>query len=103
MFAAWPALDHHSADFKIWIDKDGRRSPAYTIQLANGRSTFTDAWELPAGFSGLEGRHVRLRFRDLLGQTRTWCGDWRESMDRFDPTQGRLRTLPPDYRGPVVY
>ena len=77
LFAAWPALDGQSTELKIWIDKDGGRSPTYTIQLANGRSYFYDAWELPSGLTGLEGKHVKLQFKDLLGVTRTWCGDYR--------------------------
>ena len=77
LYAAWPGLDNQSADLKIWIDKDGARSPTYTIQLANGRCYFLDAWQLPAGFTGLEGQHVKLQFKDQLGVTRTWCGDYR--------------------------
>ena len=77
LLVAWPTLDNQSADLKVWIEKDGNRSPTYTIQLANGRSYFLDAWQLPVGFSGLEGKHVKLQFKDQMGVTRTWCGDYR--------------------------
>ena len=77
LFAAWPALDNQSTDMKLWIDKDGARSPTYTIRLVNGRSYFYDGWQLPVGFSGLEGKHVKLQFKDQMGVTRTWCGDYR--------------------------
>ena len=77
MYAAWPALDNQSTDMKIWIDKDGGRSPVYTIQLANGRSYFYDAWQLPAGMTDIEGKHVKLQFKDQKGVLRTWCGDYR--------------------------
>ena len=77
LFAAWPGLDNQSTDLKLWIEKDGGRSPVYTIQLANGRSYFYDAWQLPAGLTNLEGKHVKLQFKDQMGALRTWCGDYR--------------------------
>lgn len=93
LFAAWPALDHQKAELLVWIDRDGLRSPAYRVGLADGRSYFLDAWQLPEGFAGLEGRDIWLRFTDQLGQVRTWRGDWRESVD---PS-----VLPPEvYSGP---
>jgi hypothetical protein len=78
MFISWPAIDDQSREFKIWIDQDGRRSRAYTIQAPHGRTYFLDAWMLPEEFSGLEGKDIWLRTTDLLGQQRTWRGDWRE-------------------------
>lgn len=67
LFAAWPALDHDSRSLKVWIEKDGRRSPAYTIQLRHGRTYFYDAWQLPEEFKNVEGRQVWMRGTDLLG------------------------------------
>jgi hypothetical protein len=81
LFAAYPASDNRSTDFKIWIDKNGKRSSAYTIQVANGRSTFYDAWQLPTGFGALEGKDIWLRFTDAAGKVRTWRGDWRAPVD----------------------
>ncbi len=81
LFASWPALDNQSATFKIWVDKNGQHSPAYTIQLANGRTTFYDAWQLSPNLQNLEGKDIYLRFEDLTGQTRTWRGDWRATID----------------------
>lgn len=93
LFAAFPALDNRAGEFKIWIEKDGRRSRGYTVQLDNGRSYFYDAWQLPAEFQNLEGKHIWLRFKDVSGRTRTWRGDWRETVDEAVAT-------PTDYRGP---
>jgi hypothetical protein len=93
LFAAWPALDGKPATFKVWVDQNGKRSSAYAVQLADGRSTFYDAWQLPDGFRDLEGKHVWLRFTDLLDTVRTWRGDWREPVDGAVPT-------PPAYAGP---
>ena len=95
MFAAWPALDGQPAEFKVWIDKDGQRSAAYTIELANGRSYFYDAWQLPAEFKDIDGKNVWIRFKDPLGKVRTWRGDWREKVDESvatpaDFTAGKL-------------
>ncbi len=81
LFVAWPALDKESRSLQVWIDQDGRRSPFYTIQLRHGRTYFYDAWQLPAEFKRLEGRHVWMRGKDLLGVQRTWRGDWRERAD----------------------
>lgn len=92
VFAAWPALDGRPASFKLWADKDGKRSPAYTLQLADGRSYFYDAWQLPETLTGLEGKHIWLRFTDLMGETRTWRGDWREPADNSVAP-------PPDHAG----
>jgi len=64
-----------------------------TVQLANGRSYFTDAWQLPTRFNNLEGKDIWLRFKDPMGKTRTWRGDWRAPVDETLPT-------PADYRGP---
>ena len=86
LFVAWPALDQTSHTFKVWLDKDGQRSNAYTIQLAHGRTCFYDAWQLPDSFAGLEGQHVWLRTTDLLGVQRTWRGDWRQVADNRTPT-----------------
>lgn len=94
LFALWPALDNQATDFKIWVDKDGRRSPAYTVRLANGRTSFYDAWQLPTEFSKLEGKHIYLQFKDLMGQARTWRGDWRVEVDDVLPPAG--------YRGPAT-
>lgn len=91
LFAAWPALDQTPKTLKVWIDKDGRQSRAYTIQLAHGRTYFYDAWQLPEGFENLDGRHVWIRGEDLLGVTRTWRGDWREPANN-------IRPMPSDYR-----
>lgn len=81
LYAAYPAADGKPADFKVWVDKDGKRSPAYTVRIANGRSYFYDAWQLPSTFKGLEGKNIWLRFKDQLGVTRTWRGDWRAAVD----------------------
>jgi hypothetical protein len=81
VFVAWPALDDTSKTLKVWLDKDGQRSPAYTIELQHGRTYFYDAWQLPDGFKQLEGQHVWLRTTDLLGVQRTWRGDWRKAAD----------------------
>ena len=81
LFAAYPALDGQSGDLQVWVEKDGKRSPTYNLQLANGRSYFYDAWQLPAELKDLKGKHVRFRFTDLLGKTHTWRGDWREPVD----------------------
>ncbi len=88
LYVAWPALDNTSKEFKVWIDKDGQRSRAYTIQLPGGRAYFYDAWQLHDTFSGLEGRHVWLRATDLLGNQRTWRGDWRQPTDGAGETPG---------------
>ena len=88
LFVAWPALDHESRNLKVWIDQDGRRSPAYTIRLRHGRTYFYDAWQLPDEFKNLEGQHVWLRGTDLLGVQRTWRGDWRKAADNTIPTPG---------------
>jgi hypothetical protein len=85
LFIAWPALDQSSRTFKIWLDQDGRRSKSYTIQVAHGRTYFLDAWQLPDEFKNLEGQHVWLQTTDLLGVTRTWRGDWRQSHDNAIP------------------
>lgn len=92
LFATWPALDQQPASFKLWLDKDGKKSSAYTIDLANGRSYFYDAWQLPAGFSNIEGKNVWLRFKDQAGTMRTWRGEWREAVDDSVPT-------PADFNG----
>ena len=86
LFVAWPAIDDTPMTLKVWIDQDGRRSGAYTIRLPHGRTYFYDAWQLPDGFSGLEGRHVWLRAVDLLGAQRTWRGDWRQPVDHSAST-----------------
>ncbi|MGE5611067.1 MAG: hypothetical protein ACM359_17590 [Bacillota bacterium] len=78
LFAAWPSLDQQPAVLEITIERAGKSSPTYQIELVNGRSYFYDAWQLPADFKDLEGKDVRLRFTDLAGQTRLWRGDWRE-------------------------
>lgn len=90
LFVAWPALDNTSKTLKVWIDRDGQRSNAYTIQLPHGRTYFYDAWQLPDTFTGLEGQHVWLRTTDLLGAQRTLRGDWRQSADNVVST-------PPDF------
>jgi hypothetical protein len=86
LFIAWPALDQTSKTLKLWLDQDGKRSEAYTVQLRHGRTYFCDAWQLPDSFKGLEGRHVWLRTTDLLGVQRTRCGDWRQPADNTLPT-----------------
>ncbi len=86
LFVAWPALDNSPRTLKVWIDQDGKRSRAYTIQLRHGRTYFYDAWQLPDEFKHLEGRHVWLRGADLLGVQRTWRGDWRKTADNAAPT-----------------
>ncbi|HSV72319.1 MAG TPA: hypothetical protein VLH79_01000 [Chthonomonadales bacterium] len=78
MFAAWPALDDQAATLHLWVERGGRRSPTYAIRLRDGRTSFLDAWELPAAFDGAGAADVRLRFTDLLGRERTWSGDWRD-------------------------
>lgn len=77
LFASWPALDDSPMGLTLWVERDGRRSPEYRVRLANGRRCFVDAWRLPPELSDAEPRDVRLRFTDPLGQTHTWCGDWR--------------------------
>jgi hypothetical protein len=79
LFAAWPALDDQPTTLTLWVERDGVRSPDYAIELADGRSYFLDAWQLPAELAGAEGRDVHLRFTDQLGVERTWSGDWREN------------------------
>ncbi|MBI5831716.1 MAG: hypothetical protein HZB16_05300 [Armatimonadetes bacterium] len=91
VWAAWPALDGQPATLRLWFDQGGRRSAAYRVELRNGRSYFHDAWQLPAGLAGLQGRDVWVRFADQQGTTRTWRGDWREKVDESVAT-------PPDYR-----
>lgn len=83
-------MDNTSKSFKVWLDKDGARSKAYTVQVRNGRTYFYDSWQLPDSFSGLQGQHVWLRANDLLGIQRTWRGDWRVTADNGVST-------PPDY------
>jgi len=92
VFATWPTLDSQPGTFKLWLDKDGKKSAAYTLELANGRSYFYDAWQLSASFANLEGKNVWLRFKDHSGTTRTWRGDWRETVDDSVPT-------PADFNG----
>ena len=94
LFVAWPALDNTSNTLKVWLDKDGKRSPSYTIQLRHGRTYFLDAWQLPDSFTNLEGQHVWLRGTDALGVQRTWRGDWRKPVDN-----GNSDTIPtpPDF------
>ena len=82
LFIAWPAIDGQPHPVKVWIEKDGRRSPVYDIQLRNGRTCFLDAWQLPASFTDLQGEHVWLQTTDLLGTQRTWRGDWRKPTTR---------------------
>jgi hypothetical protein len=82
LFISWPALDNTPREFKVWLDKDGQRSSAYTLRLPHGRTYFLDAWQLPETFTGLEGKHVWLRTTDLLGKSRTWRGDWRASVEQ---------------------
>ncbi len=77
LWAAYPALDGESRDLEVWVEKAGKRSTMWKCRLANGRSTFYDGWQLPKGFERLEGADVHVRFRDLLGVTREWVGDWR--------------------------
>lgn len=91
LFAAWPALDQTSKTLKIWLDQDGHRSRAYTLQLPHGRMYFYDAWQLPDEFRHLEGQHVWLRTTDLLGVQRTWRGDWRKPADNSVPTPADFR------------
>ncbi len=81
LFAAFPALDNQSTEMKIWIDKNGQRSKAYTIHLKDGRSNFYDAWQLPSQFKNLESKDIWLRFTDAAGKVRTWRGDWRAPVD----------------------
>ena len=81
LFATFPALDNQATDMKIWVDKNGQRSPAYTIHLQNGRSNFYDAWQLPPQFKDIDSKDVWLRFTDAAGQVRTWRGDWRAPVD----------------------
>lgn len=90
LFVAWPALDNTPKSFKVWLDQNGKRSQAYTIQLRHGRTYFYDAWQLPDGFQNLEGQHVWLRGTDLLGVQRTWRGDWRKSADNSVPAPADL-------------
>jgi hypothetical protein len=92
VFAAWPGLDLRPANFKLWLDKDGRKSNAYSFELENGRTYFYDAWQLPNTYANAEGKNVWLRFKDQQGVTRTWRGDWREKADDSVPT-------PADYNG----
>jgi hypothetical protein len=77
LFLAWPSQDGQKSEFKIWAEKDGRRSQVYKAYLANGRSYFYDAWALPAQFKSLKGENISLQFKDPLGVTRTLRGDWR--------------------------
>lgn len=77
LFAAFPALDDRATVMRLWIERGKRRSPEYAIRLANGRSSFYDAWRLPAAFGGAAAADVRLRFTDVSGRTRTWTGDIR--------------------------
>lgn len=78
MYAAYPACDSNACDMKLWVDKGGtNKSGAYTLKLANGRSYFYDAWQLPSAFTNLQGSNVWLQFRDQIGVVRTWRGDWR--------------------------
>jgi hypothetical protein len=81
LFVAWPALDQTSKTLILWLDQDGKRSEASTIQLRHWRTYFYDAWQLPDSFKGLEGRHVWLRTTDLLRVQSTWRGDWRQPVD----------------------
>lgn len=80
MYVAFPALDTNSCDMKLWIDKGGTKSGAYTLKLANGRSYFYDAWQLPSQFTNIQGSNVWLQFRDQVGTVRTWRGDYRVSV-----------------------
>lgn len=89
LMAAWPAMDDHPAELLLWVDQDGQRSPAYPINLRNGRSIFYDAWRLPEQFEVLTGEDVWLRFTDQLGVERTWRGDWRLEVDATVPTPPR--------------
>jgi hypothetical protein len=77
LLAAWPALDDQPTTMRLWIEQNSQTSPVTTFTLANGRSTFYDAWQLPSGFTDLRARDIRLQFTDQSGQTRTWTGDWR--------------------------
>ena len=95
LFLAWPGLDGESKVFKVWIEKNGNRSSAYTARLANGRSYFYDAWQLPDDFTNLEGRDIVLRATDLAGVQRTWRGDWRAAVDNSIP-------IPADFPAPRV-
>lgn len=90
MFVAWPALDSQSTQMKVWIDKAGVKSGAYTIALTNGRSYFYDAWQLPAQFAGAQGQDVWMQFTDPLGVVRSWRGDYRQTIP------GSV-TVPPDF------
>jgi hypothetical protein len=92
LFAAWPSLDRQPGTLTLWLDKNGKRSRAYTVRLRDGRSSFLDAWQLPDDFADIEGKNVWLRFTDGAGKTRTWRGDWREAVDETVKT-------PPAFRG----
>jgi hypothetical protein len=81
-FAAYPAIDGQPTEMTLWVDNGGRRSERYSIRLADGRSYFYDAWQLPGEFRDIEGKHVWLRFIDPLGQSHTWRGDWREVAEK---------------------
>lgn len=77
LYVAFPAMDSESAIMKVWVEKEGRKSPTWSIKLANGRSYFYDAWEIPGRFNDLEGRNVYLQYHDAMGTLRTLRGDWR--------------------------
>ena len=103
LFAAWPALDGAPKTFKLWVDQNGKRSDAWTFELANGRSYFYDAWQLPDTFANLEGKDIWLRSTDLLGVQRTWRGDWRAAASNTvatppDLAPPRLSLAPADGR-----
>jgi len=88
LFVSWPGLDHTARELTVWLDKDSQRSQPYRIRLPHGRTYFLDAWQLPDSFKNLEGKDVWLRTTDLLGQQRTWRGDWRVANNSDTPTPG---------------
>lgn len=87
LFVAWPALDHTSKSLEVWLEKDGRRSAPYHIELAHGRTYFLDAWQLPDDWQDLEGKDVWIAGTDLLGVKRTWRGDWRKTANASERAQ----------------
>lgn len=73
----YPAQDVDKVtEVSVWIDQNGIQTPAYIIKMV-GRKTGLDWWFLPQSFVNVQPEQVRIQFKDMLGDTQTWTGDYR--------------------------
>ncbi|GAB3544993.1 hypothetical protein [Spirosoma fluminis] len=80
--AAWPMLDpEDNVRVDVWVDTGAWKSGS-TYFTITGRTTYLDAWQIPAVPAGVQilPQHLRFRFTTPLlqtPQTVTWTGDYR--------------------------